>query len=85
MIKEFLEKNTQFKITIQHLSIHGGGFLVRVYNTTLDPLEPAFQHFISDFDIAHLKLDFETTIMTPVNNWLSKCEKAREVIYAKRL
>lgn len=71
MIKKFLEEHTQFKIAIQHLGINGGGFMVQLYNTTWDYTceKPAYEHFISDFELANLRVDFETAIMTPIINW----------------
>lgn len=77
MLKEFLEKNDHFKIAIQE---YDGGFKVEVYNTTLDFLceKPVFKHFISGFDIQNTYVDFETLVVTPINNWLEECENKRK-------
>ena len=69
MIKNFFEEHTHLKLALQHLGINGGGWLIQVYNTTYDSgYEPVFSHFVTDFDIEHLKVDFETIIMTPIIN-----------------
>lgn len=78
MIKDFLEKNTHLKIAIQHLGIHGGGFMVEVYNTTYDPFEPIHKHFVTDFEIERSRADFETMIMVPIENWWEDLNKRRK-------
>lgn len=84
MIKKFLEEHTHLKLAIQHLGIYGGGFMVQVYNTTWDSgYEPIHEHFISDFEIEHLRVDFETAIMTPIVNWWEEIEKERRERMAK--
>ena len=75
MIKEFFEKNTHLKFAIQHLGIHGGGFMINVYNTTYDIIDPIFEHFITDFELERLNVDFETAIMTPIINWWKDVNK----------
>lgn len=78
MIKEFFNKNTHLKLSLQHVGINGGGFEIKVYNTTWDYcFSPIFMHFVSDFDIEHLKVDFETIIMTPIINWWDDIEQRR--------
>ena len=76
-IKEFLEQHTHLKIAIQHLGIFGGGFKIQVYNTTWDSFEPVFEHFVIDEDIQRLNVDFETVIMTPIENWWDDFMKKR--------
>ena len=76
-IKEFFEEHTHLKLGLQHLGIFGGGFQIQVYNTTWDPFEPIFVHFVTDFDVNHLNVDFETIIMTPIINWWRDCENKR--------
>lgn len=79
MTKKFLEEHTQFKLAIQHLGINGGGFKIQLYNTTWDYTctEAAYEHFISDFELANLRVDFETAIMIPIINWWEEYEGKR--------
>lgn len=77
-IKEFFEEHTHLKLGLQHLGIFDGGFMIQVYNTTYDPFEPVFKHFITDFEVTNLNVDFETIIMTPIINWYDDCEKRRK-------
>lgn len=78
MIKEFFEKNTHLKLGLQHVGVNGGGFEVKVYNTTWDCFSPIFMHFISDSDIQNMNVDFETLIMTPIINWWDDILKKRK-------
>ncbi len=82
MIKEFFRKNDHLCFQLQHLSVFGGGWRIRVYNTSYDMScsEPIFEHFVSDFDISNLNVDFDMAIMTPVIIWWEKVNsKSKEV------
>ena len=73
MIKDFFEKHTHLKLGLQHLDIFGGGWNIQVYNTTWASWEPVFEYFVTDFDVDHLNVDFETiikmkTVMDKVNS-----------------
>lgn len=80
MIKKFLEEHHHLKLATQHLGIHGGGFMVQVYNTTWDYTcsEPIFEHFVTDFDLANLNVNFETAIITPVISWWDVVNKKQK-------
>lgn len=82
MIKDFLKKHSQFKLSLQHLGLFCGGWKIQIYDTTYDSgFEPVFEHYITDFELDALNVDFETAIITPVINWFEDCEKNRmEVI-----
>lgn len=67
--KEFLSTYTHYKIVEQYKNELGGGILIEVYDTTWTLMAPIFRHFISQFDLDNLKVDYETTVMTPILNW----------------
>lgn len=78
MIKKFLSEHTQFAIRIQHLGINGGCWEVELYNTTYDPYEPVFKHYISDQTADMLSGDFDILVMVPIKNWYEKFEEGRK-------
>ena len=49
--------------------------MINVYNTTYDIIDPIFEHFITDFELERLNVDFETAIMTPIINWWKDVNK----------
>ena len=77
MMKDFLKENTHLRISIQHLGLFGGGFEVKVHNTTHDILGYIFRHFITDEELESLNVDFETAIMTPIVNWWKETNPMR--------
>lgn len=76
MIKEFFEKYDHLCFKLQHDSRYGGGWLMQIYNTTLDfgCKEPIFQQRILDSEFNDSNADFETVIMIPVINWWNNHE-----------
>lgn len=78
-VKQFLDTNTQFKLSIQHLGLFGGCFKIQLYNTTYDYFceNPVFEHYILDFDIKNLAVDFETVIMTPIVAWFEDSKRTK--------
>lgn len=71
MIKEFFEKHDHLCFKLQRTGRHSGGWLIRIYNTTLDLgcIDPIYEHIILDSEINNSNVDFETIIMTSVINW----------------
>lgn len=71
MIKEFFEEHNHLCFKLQHIDRYGGGWQIRIYNTTLDfcCTEPIYKHIVLDSEINDSNADFETMIMTPVINW----------------
>ena len=83
MIKEFFEEHDYLCFKLQHIGRHGGGWLIRIYNTTLDLgcTEPIYEHIVLDFEINNSNVDFETIIMDPVINWWKDiCKNVRKGI-----
>jgi len=75
MLKKFFKEHNHLKFTIQQLGIAGGGWLVKIYNTTSGYVEPCYEHFHTNMEIDNLVVDFETAIMTPIILWWEKYEK----------
>lgn len=77
MLKEFFEEHDHLWFRLQRIDrqCYGGGWLIRIYNTTLDLgcTEPIYEHIILDSEINNSNVDFETIIMTPVINWWDFC------------
>lgn len=75
MLKEFFEDHDHLCFRLQRTGRHGGGWLIRIYNTTLDLgcTEPIYEHIVLDSEINNSNVDFETIIMTPVINWWDFC------------
>ena len=71
MLKEFFENHDHLCFRLQRTGRHGGGWLIWIYNTTLDLgcTEPIYEHIVLDSEINNSNVDFETIIMTPVINW----------------
>ena len=67
--QEFLSTYTHYKIVEQYKNELGGGILIEIYDTTWTLITPIFRHFISQFDLDNLKVDYETMVMTPILNW----------------
>ena len=65
MIKEFFEEHDHLCLKLQHISRFGGGWQIRIYNTTLDfgCREPIYEHIILDSEFNDSNADFETIIM----------------------
>ena len=66
--KEFLYKYKNLKISERYWD-YGPGILVQVYDTSIEPYNLVFEHFISKFDLDNLKVDYETIVMTPIITW----------------
>lgn len=78
MIRDFLEKHTHLKLSLQHLDKFGGCLSIQIYNTTYDSgLDPIFVHYITNEELNNLNVDFETAIMIPVLNWMLENERRR--------
>lgn len=68
-IMDFLREHDHLRLSLQHLDIIGGGWEIKIYNTTWSYMEPVFTYFITDDEIDNLNIDFETVIMTLIINW----------------
>lgn len=83
MIKNFFEEHDHLSFALQHIGKHGGGWMIRIYNTTFDLgcTEPIYEHIVLDSEINSSGVDFETIIMTPVINWWEDvCKNTRKGI-----
>lgn len=70
-IKYFFKKHDYLKLDLQHLGLQGGGWMIKIYNTTWNHTTPVFKHYILDEEIDALvgSITFEVIIMTPILEW----------------
>lgn len=83
-IKDFFKEHGHLKLSLQHLRLYGGGWMIEVYNTTWNHTTPVFKHYILDEELDNLNeaIDFETAIMTPIASWWDE-QMERERIFRK--
>lgn len=79
-IKEFFKEHDNLKLDLQHYPFIGGCWTILIYDTTKYSLEPIFKRTIVDEEIDKLNLDFETIIMTHVEEWWETRQKNKNVI-----
>lgn len=83
MIKEFFEEHDHLCLKLQHIRRYGGGWLIKIYNTTLDfgCRESIYDHIILDSEFNGSNVDFETVIMAPIIDWWNNSESVTKYDY----